>query len=782
MRSCYLVGAALSALAAGSAAQAQDAVVQQTSPSQTTSAPSEPASQHAAPVAQPPGTAPANEDATPSQAASAQNAANGQPAGASVLLDEIVVTARKRGVAEKAQDTPIALTVFNEAQYKAVFAQDLRDLGRLAPNVKFEGSTIVGLQNFTIRGMGITGSTPSDSPAVGIFQNGVFWGSNYGALLETFDIESVEILRGPQGTLFGRNVTGGAVVVRTKRPGQEFGLDADATIGTYGQKDLSLAVEGPIAGPTLRARVVGLYRSTDGYYHNLETGKRYGAADTRLLRGTLVFQPTGNLDVTLIGDYYKSTGDSTPVVGIEVPGTLPYKAGFRQPANYWDIRLDRPGRSDIEVHSATLEANLNAAHGVITSVSGYRYVFNKNNTDFDGTNFSGFNQSILFHSKQYSSELRYASKFNGPLNFTVGGYLFDLDHQFREGRNLNANSTIFASGNHLHESSEALFGEFDLKFGTVTFTGGARYTAEKIKAESRPFGACPLPATTDINRYLDLTLPCDLGPSGQATYHDVSPKIGVNWKPDANNMVYANATRGFRSGGFSLRGSAITPPFNPEKVTAYEVGYKGDLLEKRLRLNVAVYLNKYDNLQRTIVFVSPTLGTFQKTGNAASATIKGAEFDITLQAAKNLVLTANYGYTDAKFNSFVGLDVTGDGVPDPDLAKQLKFVRVPKSTASASANYTVPFNSGAHLDFRVAATYQSGQFLDDLNKFHEGAYTLLDGSVSYTTADKKWRASLFVKNLTEKKYYYYSASLGALGLIQLPGAPRQIGAQLSFHY
>jgi iron complex outermembrane recepter protein len=182
------------------------------------------------------------------------------------------------------------------------------------------------------------------------------------------------------------------------------------------------------------------------------------------------------------------------------------------------------------------------------------------------------------------------------------------------------------------------------------------------------------------------------------------------------------------------------------------------------------------------VFVSPTLGTFQKTGNAASATIKGAELEVTLQAARNFVLTGSYGFTDAKFNSFVGLDVTGDAVPDPELAKQLKFVRVPRHTGSFSANYTIPMNGGSQVDLRGAVTYQSSQYLDDLNKLREAPYALVDASISYTTADKRWKASLFAKNLFEKETYFYSASLGALGLLQLGGAPRQVGAQLSFSY
>jgi iron complex outermembrane receptor protein len=720
----------------------------------------------------------------------AQDAQQSEPAAAppqnvsegSALLSDIVVTARKREVGERAQDVPIAITAFSEAQYEAVFAQDLQDLGELAPNVEFEGSTIVGLQNFTIRGMGITGSTPSDAPAVGIFQNGVFWGSNYGALIDTFDIESVEILRGPQGTLFGRNVTGGAVLVRTKRPGNKLGFEVEAVVGSHGRKDVAFAVEGPLIEGVLAGRVTALYRSYDGYFDNLESGKPYGASETNLLRGTFVFTPVDALDVTVIGEHYIEEGDSTPVIGIEVPGNLPYANGFRQPEDYWDIRLDRPGLSKIQVDSATVEANLQVGPGALTSISGYRNVFNRNYTDFDGTPFSGFNQSILFKSKQFSQEVRYAADLADWIDFTVGAYYFDLEHQFREGRAINRNASLFASGNHLEQSSKAIFGEVDLKFGQFTVTGGARYTSEKITAETRPFGGCPLRGTTNPLRYLDLTLPCDLGPSDTAKFSDISPKLAINWKPNQNHLLYASAQRGFRSGGFSLRGSALTPPFDAEKVNAFEAGYKGDLLGNRLRLNLAGFYNEYADLQRTIVFQSDTLGSFQKTGNAAHATIKGAEVDVTWQVVEPLVLTASYGYTDASFESFVGLDVTGDGVPDPDLATRLDFVRVPKHTGSASANYNVPFASGAELDFRVSATYASSQYLDDLNRLKEPAYTLVDASVTFSSVDDRFKASLFAKNLTNKDYAFYSANLGAIGLLELGGPPRTYGLRLSYDY
>ncbi|CAN5363940.1 TonB-dependent receptor [soil metagenome] len=675
------------------------------------------------------------------------------------------------------------MTAFSAAQYNAVFATELSDVGDLSPNVELKPSTIVGLQNFTIRGMGVSGSTPSDSPTVGVFQNGVFWGSNYGAMIDTFDIEAIEILRGPQGTLFGRNVTGGAVSVRTKRPNGDFGFESEATLGTHGRADISAAVQGSLIDGVLAGRLVGSYRSFDGYFNNTLTGKPYGGADTELLRGTLVFTPTEALDVTFIGEHYNESGDSTPVRGIAVPGTLPYANGFRQPDNFWDLALDRPGPSEITVDSATLEVNLDIGPGVMTSVTGYREVTNNNNTDFDGTPFSGFNQAIAFSSEQFSQELRYAARLNSWFSFTLGAYYFELEHQFREGRNLSNNATIFASGNHVNQDSSAVFGEADISLPyNLTLTLGARYTDESITAQTRPFGGCPLPATTDINRHTDLSAPCDLGPSDTAKFNDVSPKILLSWKPDDNNLIYASATRGFRSGGFSLRGTALTPPFNSEQVTAYEVGYKGDLFDKRLRLNMALFRNTYDDLQRTIVFVSPTLGTFQKTGNAAQATIQGAELDVTWQATDKLVLTGTYGYTDAQFDSFVGLDVTGDGIPDPELASELHFVRVPANTFTLAANYDQPLASGAELKFRAAANYTGDEYLDDLNRLHEPAYTLYDASLTWVSPDARWEASVYGKNLTNEEYAFYSASLGALGLIQLVGPPRSGGVKVSFKY
>ena len=703
----------------------------------------------------------------------------------SVLMEEVVVTARKKAVGESIQDTAIAITAFDERQFKAVFADDLADLGNLAPNVEMKQAGQVGVQNFTIRGMGVSGTTPSDSPAVGVFQNGVFWGTNYGSLLDTFDIESVEILRGPQGTLFGRNVTGGAVVVRTKRPGDEFDMAAEVLVGDYGRRDYSVAVEGPLTD-TLSGRFVVLDRNLDGYFDNIFTGDDYGESDTTLLRGTLVWQVTDNFDATLILEDYDEDGNSIAAVGIEVPGNLPYtEVGFRQPDDWWDIRLDNPGTAENEVESAVLEMNWDLGHGVLTSITGYRAVEVNHNTDFDASEFSGFNRSLWMDQDQFSEEIRYASTFSDTLEFTLGAYYFEQEQDYREGRDINQNANVFAAGSFLDQSSWALFGELDY---TITpewvLTVGGRYTSETIKAQTVPFGTCPLdPTIPDPFRIRDLSLPCDLGPTGDEDWGDFSPKLGLTWTPDDQNLVYGSVTKGFRSGGFSMRGNNLLPPFDAEEVTAYEIGYKGDLIDRRLRLNIALFYNDYQDLQRTsLVPTGDGTGVTQSTGNAAEATVQGAEVEVTLQAADNLVFTLGYGYTDASFDEYRGFDVTGDGVPDPQLARNLDFTRVPENTASASVNYSMGLGALGDLDFRAAISYTDEVYFDDRNTILEPSYSTWDASVTYHDPTDHWSVALFGKNLGEEEYAYWGTSLGALGQNRFVGAPRTVGLRVSYDY
>lgn len=696
----------------------------------------------------------------------AQEPGTEQAKSKSALMEEVVVNARKRAVGEAVQDTPIAMTAFGTEQFKAVFADNLDDLGKLSPGVELKPSAQVGAQNFTIRGMGVSGTTPSDESAVGIFQDGVYWGVNYGAMLDTFDIESIQILRGPQGTLFGRNVTGGAVVVRTARPTGDFGYELEGVVGDYGRRDASVSVQGPLIQDKLAAKIAVLDRRFDGYYHNNFDGKDFGESHVTVVRPTFKLDVTDDLEATLILEKYKQRGDSIAATGVS------WATGSRQSlTSSYDLNIDSPGKSAIDEKSAVLEINWNILQGVVTSISGYRAVDVDNNTDFDGRPINLFNQIIDYSQDQFSEELRYASKFSDFWDFTAGLYYFTQNFDYKEGRDLSNHATITVTGAQLDQSSYALFGESDIHLtDQLTLTFGGRYTSETKEGQSVAFQAvatrCPGASVYQLS-----SCDFDLGRKDDETWKDFSPKAGVTFKVNPDHMLYASATRGFRSGGFSMRGNALLSPFDAEKVTAYEGGYKGALFDQRLRLNAAIYRNDYSNLQRTVLGPDPVFGVVQSTFNAADATIKGLELDLALQATDNLVLTAGYGYTDASYGSKKS-GVTFNTNND--------FARVPQESYSGAATYDLELGNIGSLQFRVSGTHTGDQYFDDANLFHEGSYTLWDSSITYSDAAKHLSVSLFGKNLGDTEYAYWGSSAG--GGNAFLGAPRTYGLRVNYKY
>ena len=281
----------------------------------------------------------------------------------------------------------------------------------------------------------------------------------------------------------------------------------------------------------------------------------------------------------MILENYQQDGDSTAAIGWEVPGNGPYNDGFRQPHNFWDVQLDNPGYSDIEVNFGVLEMNWEVLAGKLTSITGVRDVEVANTTDYDGSQFSYFNQSIGFEQDQFSQELIYSSEYDGRLNFTGGLYYFKQDYTHTEGRDLNRHATLTVTRAHLDQEAYAAFGEADIKLtDRWTLTLGARYTEETKEARSVPFSsAVTLCADDTIYGFEDCTF--SYGASDDHTWSDFSPKVVLGFKPTDDHLVYASATRGFRSGGYSLRGNPIFEPFDSEEVNAFELGYKGELLD-----------------------------------------------------------------------------------------------------------------------------------------------------------------------------------------------------------
>ncbi len=688
-------------------------------------------------------------------------------AQASTGLEDIVVTGRKRARSEALQATPVSITALSSAQLERAVSKDLTDVGRMTPNASLQPSAQRGVQNFAIRGMGVSGSTPSDEPAVGIFQDGVYWGSNYGALNELFDVEGVEILRGPQGTLFGRNVTGGAVTVRSARPTQETYAKMMLGAGNGLMLEGSAVANLPVVTDTLAARVAVLTRRNEGLFRDEVRDRSYGQTSTFVIRPSLRWTPSPDADITLLGEFYHQYGDSVVVRGVSpntVPGgplTLPEKEGYVTPSDYYTVSPGDDGFSNVKVYFAMLEANFNIGPGVLTSISGYRKVKARVLTDFDGTPSDGFLQGVSNDQHQWSSELRYAADLTDWLSMTAGAYYFDQSFSFAETRDLNNHAQLLGTRSMLDNSSFAAFAEVDIKpLPNFTVTLGGRYTEEKKKASSAPFGKCTFDLVT-----------CTF--TGPANYKgdNFSPKIGVSYQIDQGPLLFASMTKGFRSGGFALRGTALASAYDPEKVTAYEAGFKSDWLDRHLRLNVSAYYNKYKDLQRTVLAPDPVLGVIQSVFNAADAEIKGAEFELTAIPVDGLTLGATYGYTRARYKSFLG-------VADPG---SRRFVRVPEHTGNLSMDYETAMAGGDKAGFHVGAAYSSRYYYDEANLLSQKGYWLVDANIYYRL-ESGLTLSAYSRNITNTKYSSWGSTLGALGQNMFPGDPRTYGVRMTAEF
>lgn len=693
---------------------------------------------------------------------------------ARIFQDDIVVSARKRSEAERAQEVPIALQALSGAQIDAMFARDLNDIGTTMPNVRLDdGGSFPGVANFAIRGMGFNSTIASVEPTVGTFVDGIYLGVNMGGLMDTNDLESVEVLRGPQGTLFGRNVTGGAVVMRSARPTGEFGGLIKVGIGSQGQRLVAGSIQGGVTD-TLSAKVYSQYSERDGDWKNITLGGRHGAAENFSVRPIVRWRPSPGADITVIGEYGKSDGDGATSRFINDPSQLLYQQGVREPVGgARNLSLNYRGSTEIRWHQGVLDMNFDVGPGTITAITGYREVAYSSSGDTDGSESDTARALNIMDQNQFSQELRYASTaFNDSLNFTIGAYYFTQDiEQFYH-------VTFFGASNQrtrgtLHHDSWSIFAQGDLEFiPDVYLTLGGRYNWEKKSARTSRTNECTL------------VLDCVLTDEGSTTWSNFSPKVGLSWKIAPAVMAYASWTKGFRSGGYNVRtpGARFDPampdrpfesagPFNEETAKALEAGVKTEFLNGRARVNVAAFHNTYTGLQRTV-----NDGLINYIANVASATVNGVEFESTVLPIDNLSFTANVGYLDATYDDYV--------LPNSDVnlaGRQL--VRAPKWSLSMILNYDLSLGSAGTLTNRVSYTHNTRTSANDPGDYFAPAWEVIDASITWRPSqDSRLTASVWMKNLANEKYALLGTYVGALFTNWYQAPPRSFGAELTYRF
>ncbi|WP_337189133.1 TonB-dependent receptor [Phenylobacterium sp.] len=675
-------------------------------------------------------------------------------------IEELVVTARMR--AESLQETPVAVTAVTSAQLEKMFVQDLSDLTRAAPNFTIEGVGAIH-RNASVaysRGIGYQGVDQAIDPSVGIAVDGVFYTRNIGALQSTFDIQQVELLRGPQGTLFGKNTTGGVVNITTKKPGNAYSFDGMLRVGNFGRADAAFAADMPVS-ETLSFRLSGTRQKSSGYMRNdylnpqgLRTVEKWLAGDDiQAIRAAVRWNATDRLEINASYAYVKDRSDSVGGVNASFPTDALSRAGrpgFGFPGGPTDpfvTMRNFPSGDFQDTWAGTVNAAYDGDGFRIVSVSGIVRSSNFSYSDFDVSDLSFFETTASKRHKLMSQEVRVESDTEGPLQWVAGAYVgrtkWDSDQIF-----FLATQTYEASAQ--KEKTAGGFAQFDFAVtDQLTLTAGGRYSWQEkdfTRRLQRPiplFAATPaLEASEDWSRF---------------TYH-----LSANYKINADAMVYASYSTGFKSGGFNSRAAsqATIGPFEPEKAKAFEVGLKSDWWDNRLRVNVAAFWNNYSDLQiSTFRPAASGSGEEQVVANNANQRARGVEFEVTVLPIENLTVSASVGYLDSKYTSFVANLSGGAATPaNPcgglqDRSQKgpcyLEPTRVPDITSRIDVSYDFDLANGATLTPNVAWSHEGAHFTDTLNapQGYQKAYNIWDASITYVEPKGRWRASLWGKNL-----------------------------------
>jgi len=699
--------------------------------------------------------------AFPSGVASAQEAV-------SEKSDEIVVTARKR--AEALQDVPASLTVVGASEATARGAVRVRDLEAATPNVLFTGTENNSLTRVSVRGLESQArQNVGTESGLGVYVDGVIQGRLTSFNQELPDLERVEFLRGPQGTLYGRNSIMGAINVITRQPSTDAPeLDINVRLAEFNERVGSIYASAPLTDKIAgSAAVFAIQR--DGYIQNLATRRDIGSDDTQGARVKLLIQPGGTWRITLAADALKDDSLSPTSRRIVGPGATsrPYTA---------NVDVDPVSRRDVGGASATVEADVLGGHK-LTSITAYRWANNDRSSDSDGTPVVS---QVTFQESdqtQFSQELRLASPDGGRFDYIVGLYYFD---QGIFGRTIGSIAGVGAASifGDIDTRSFAAFGNLDVHLTkALTFNAGIRYTDEEKDLSYRQVG---IPGfVPSIAR----------APDTQSD-EDVSPTFGLRFKPNDNATLYLTASRGYRSGGWNVEpqtSAAITSwtqlRFGSEKLTSIEAGAKTSWFGDRLRVNAAVFDIDYQDLQvATRVPLPPPFapGLFASVvSNAANASAKGAELEVLARPAANFSFGGNVGVVDTKYDDYLQ-----PGVPPLSFAgKELNGA--PDLTGGAFAEYRMKLASFGDLTARVDYRHVSDFFTERTNDPRNvtPASDVVNARLTYSEGKGRFRAAVFANNIADEEIIAGRIS-NAAGTIQTVdyARPRVVGVELGFSY
>ncbi|WP_324750510.1 TonB-dependent receptor [Sphingomonas sp. LY54] len=686
---------------------------------------------------------------------------------------DIVVTARRR--AENLQDVPLSVSAFSGDALAEQGAVDITNLQQQTPNLTLQiargsNSTLIAF----IRGIGQQDPVWGFEPGVGLYIDDVYVARPQGAVLDIFDVERVEVLRGPQGTLYGRNTIGGAIKYVTKRLGNDFSGQVRASYGSYDQTDLIGQVAVPIADWVSVGGAFAIYKR-DGFGKNLTSGAEHYNKDVMAGRLSLELTPSDALFIRIAAD--KTDDESNPRHGYRLLGN---GTAIGAPLDsVYDTRAGIGDENNVETSGISGTIEYEATDAVtLKSITAFRKGHTETLIDFDGMPGPVLDIPSFYKDKQFTQEFQ-ALYESDAVQGVVGLYYLDNSASGAFDTVIgNANLTTLTSGD-VDTKSWAVFGDVSVQLNEqFSVSLGGRYSRDK--REGTVFRAdylgirSPLFGNASAVQFRTRT-----DYTNDRTDSQFTPRVSLRYEPNEDLMIYASYNKGYKSGGFDPRGDAIFTPntingYAPETVDAYEVGLKGAFADRRLFLNLAGFYSDYQDQQITTQFLFGTT-VVSSVENAGSSRIYGLELEGRIIPHDDLQVTFAIGYTNAKFKEFLSL---GTDLVVRDVADQRLFQNTPAWNGNVTLHYTKDLGSAGRIAFTPALSFRSDYSLFEVANpvLDQDAYEIVDASLVWTSDNDRFQLGLHGRNLFDKQYrvggYNFPGALLGNSIIGFYGPPR----------
>ncbi len=743
-------------------------------------------------------------------------AQNARPTGAAAAADdtasqgvgEIVVTARQR--AESLQDVPVAVAAISGKLLEDANIQNVEGVERYMPNVELGRHPFTGGGlSASIRGVSFGDLDRAFEPAVAVAVDGIFLASNTGAMTDSFDVAQIEVLRGPQGTLFGRNTIGGVINIKRTKPTMDWGAKVQAEYGSYNVRSLKGIVNAPIVSDVLGLKLGGYVERGDSFTRRASDGKREDGIKRDSIFGALRYQPDSSFDATLSVDHVNDRSHYPSLVPLSAgPGlgannqlfctafAACYGTQYQTIADSgFKLALgDYPFSATLKSTSVSLNMKKTLEGVSIESITGYTKQTDALN--IENTGAANFVPGVpLFVSQrdqtahQFSQELRAISSLKGWFNVVAGLYymhsVFDLS---RQRVLLNGTpSQNFGAGQTLDAYAAYAEGYADIT-SNLRLTVGGRYTIEKKDfhiefrnpATGLPTAQCPDPNLADIPALASCRDP-------DVTFRKFTPRAILDYHFTPDVMIYGSWSRGYRSGGWNSRAAVVTAigPYEPETVDSYEGGIRTKLFDRRLTMNITGFYTDYKNKQEEVITASPLNPAVTQTlvENAGKAKIKGAEFELEAAPVSWLRLHGAVGYLDGKYTRFLQ-----NGVNIANL-RNLRYA--PKWSVSAGSEVTVPLGDNKIVgtaNYKWTDRFATSVIKDTLGLDRDfiDAYGTFDATIGYEgslgTGRSTYRVSVFANNAFHKDGRLYRKVITGPFSFGSREVGRTFGAQIGFTY